>query len=221
MPTSELSAEALSQSAKVDLAKWSALPSVAVVEKTAAALTSHGFQVHVVEDGPAALRKVQALIPEGAEVMNGSSTTLIEIGFLDWIKGSSGRRSTQAEVNAEQDPQKRSDLRRKSVTAEWFCASVNAVTETGELVAADKSGSRVGAMPFAAKNLVVVVGTNKIVPSVDQALARLREYAYPLENARAQRVYKMESAIAKILIFAMETIPNRTTVVLVKQALGY
>ena len=85
----------------------------------------------------------------------------------------------------------------------------------------DASGSRVGAWPFAAGHLILVAGVNKIVPSFDDAMKRVKEYAYPLENARAQKVYGTASIIGKYVILSHERIPGRTHLILVKEALGY
>jgi len=218
--SSELSAEALGEEAGVDHEKHNRAIDDATIERTAAALRAHGFHVHVVDGKPAALDALKTIIPEGSEVMNGSSTTLIEIGFTQLLADGPWK-SVHAKINAENDPVLRSDLRRLAVASEWFVASVNAVAETGELVAADRSGSRVGAMPFAAKNVAIVVGVNKIVPTVQDGLDRITNYAFPLERVRAKKAYGMESAMSKILIYARETNERRTHVVLVRERLGY
>jgi hypothetical protein len=75
-----------------------------------------------------------------------------------------------------------------------FLGSVNAITQAGELVACDASGSRVGAYPFAAKKLVLVAGIQKIVPTLEDAIKRIREYVYPLEDKRAMKAYGMHSS---------------------------
>ena len=98
---------------------------------------------------------------------------------------------------------------------------MNAIAQTGELIAADRSGSRIGAYPYAASNVVIVSGVNKIVPTLDDALNRLESAAYPLENERAKEAYGVESAIAKQLIFRQELKQGLTTVVLVRKSLGY
>ncbi len=169
-----------------------------------------------------ALSILKDLIPVGAEVMNGSSTTLIEIGYEEFINGEKNSWDlVHKRITAENDATKRAELRRKSVTAEFFISSVTAISETGEIVGCDASGSRVGAWPFAAGHLILVSGVNKIVPTLEDALNRVRNYAYPLENVRAQKVYGTPSVIGKCVIFSHERNPGRTTIILVKEALGY
>jgi len=216
------SAANLIREADADARTWNTLPSSDIVHRTARAIGERGIAVVMAADGDDALAIVKNLIPPGAEVMTGSSTTLIEIGFDEYVAGGrSGWNSLHAVITSENDEKKRAELRRRSVTADWFVSSANAIAETGEIVACDASGSRVGAWPFAAGHLILVVGTNKIVPSLEMAMRRVYEYAFRLENARAQRAYGTPSSIGKCVILAREKIPGRVTLVLVNEALGY
>lgn len=193
-----------------------------VIEKTAQAMRDRGFVVEVVDDGAQALEWLQHNIPAGAEVMTGSSTTLNEIGFSEYLEsGQHQWNNVHAQIQAEHDEAKRHELRRKSVTSEYFVASANALAETGEIVAADNSGSRVGAYPHGAEHLILVVGTQKIAPDLQSAMQRVREYVFPLEDKRAQKAYGINSSMSKWVILESEKSPNRTTVVLVKEKLGY
>jgi len=218
----QYSAVHLMAEAKVDAARWNRIPFAGDVEETVRAVQNRGIQVMLAENGARALLILTSLIPPGSEVMNGSSTTLIEIGYEDLLKsGRAGWKDLHAVITAENDEKKRAELRRKSVAADYFVSGANAIARTGEIVACDASGSRVGAWPFAAGHLVIVCGVNKIVPTLDDALRRVREYAYPLENARAMKAYGTPSQIGKCVILASEKTPGRTTLILVKETLGY
>jgi len=218
----QYSAVRLMAEAKVDAAKWNRIPFAKDVAETVKAVQNRGIQVMLAENGARALLIIQSLIPPGSEVMNGSSTTLIEIGYEDLLKsGKAGWKDLHSVITAENDEKKRAELRRKSVAADYFVSGANAIARTGEIVACDASGSRVGAWPFAAGHLIIVSGVNKIVPTLDDALRRIREYAYPLENARAMKAYGTPSVIGKCVILANEKTPGRTTLILVKEALGY
>ncbi|MFC6784567.1 lactate utilization protein [Halobaculum halobium] len=198
------------------------LPDEETVQATAERLRDNGFNVIVVDTGDQAVDAIQSQIPAGASVMNGHSTTLEEIGFTEYLSdGDHEWESLPDEIWGIDDDAKRQAARRESQTAEYFLGGINAIAESGALVAADRSGSRIGAYPFAAGNVIIVSGTNKIVPSLDDALDRLESVAYPLENERAKEAYGVESAIAKQLIFRQELEEDRTTVVLVREALGY
>ena len=216
------SAANLIREADADARTWNTLPSADTVHRTARAIGDRGIAVVMATDGDDALARVKNLIPLGAEVMTGSSTTLIEIGFDEYIAGGrSGWKDLHSVITLENDEKTRAELRRKSVTADWFVSGANAIAETGEIVACDASGSRVGAWPFAAGHLILVVGINKIVPSLEMAMQRVYDYAFRLENARAQRAYGTPSSIGKCVIISREKIPGRVTLVLVNEALGY
>jgi len=192
------------------------------IERAVSNLEANGFDVIVVDSSAEALEAIQSHIPANVSVMNGHSTTLEEIGFVEYLNSDEHEwESLPDEIWSIDDDAERQAARRKSQTADYFLGSVNAISETGELVAADLSGSRIGAYPFAAGNVVIVSGVNKIVPTLDAALDRLESVAYPLENERAQDAYGVESAIAKQLIFRQEAEEGRTTVVLIREQLGY
>ncbi len=207
--------------AKIDAA-LDELPDEETIEEAVAGLEASGFEVEVVDTAEEALEAIKERIPAGASVMNGHSTTLEEIGFTEYLsEGDHGWESLPEAIRTIDDDAERQAARRESQTADYFLGGINAVAATGELVAADRSGSRIGAYPFAAGNVVIVSGINKIVPTLEDALERLESVAYPLENERAKEAYGVDSAIAKQLIFRQELEEGRTTVVLVRDRLGY
>ena len=207
---------------KVDSVRWNRIPPEEEVGETAAAIGKRGIRVIRVRDRKEAIDTLSRLIPRGSEVMNGSSTTLIEVGYEALLKsGETGWRDLHDTITAENDEKKRGELRRRSVTADYFVSGANAISRTGEIVACDMSGSRVGAWPFGAGHLILVCGVNKIVPTLDDALRRIREYAYPLENARAKKAYGIPSQIGKCIILANEKVEGRVTLILIEESLGY
>jgi hypothetical protein len=218
----EYSAVNLLPELQIDANKWSRMPSEADIASTVQAIEARGIKVLRVKDGETALGKIKEIIPSGAEVMNGSSTTLIEIGFNEFLdSGQHGWKNFHEIITSEDDKAKRDDLRRKAVASEYFLSGVNAIAMTGELVSCDATGSRVGAWPFAAKNLILVAGVNKIVPTLEDALRRIREYAYPLEDARARKASGTPSRIGKCVIMANERQSGRVMLILIDDRLGY
>lgn len=198
------------------------IPNENEIKETAQALKSRGINVIVVNNAKEALEKIKSLIPKGAEIMNGSSATLNQIGFVDYLKsGKHGWKNLNEKILREKDMAKQMDLRRKFVSSEYFLGSVNAISKTGELVACDASGSRVTAYPFAAKNLILVAGFQKITNSLEEAMQRVREYVFPLEDERAKKTYGMGSTTGKWVIIEREIFPNRITLILVKEKLGF
>ncbi|MFZ0006116.1 lactate utilization protein [Methanoregula sp.] len=220
--TTPFSAVNLYQDVAVDAETWNHFPDTDVVDITVQAIKKRGIKVILAADGDEALAVIRKLIPSGSEVMSGSSTTLIEIGFEDYVaRGTSGWILLHTKINAEDDPVKRAEIRRKSVTADYFISSANAIAQTGEIVSCDATGSRVGAWPYAAGHLILVAGINKIVPTVEDALQRIRTYVFPLENVRAMKAYGTQSMIGKCVILANEKQEGRITLILVSESLGY
>jgi hypothetical protein len=206
----------------VDADTWNRFPTPAIVEGTIKAIEKRGITVIPAADGDEAMSVIKRLIPNNGEVMAGSSTTLIEIGFEEYVAGGkTGWKLLHALINAENDAEKRAELRRKSVTADYFISSANAIAQTGEIVGCDASGSRIGAWPFAAGHLILVVGINKIVPTLEDALNRVKQYVYPLENVRAKKAYGTPSLMGKCVIISHEKNAGRITLILVKESLGY
>ncbi len=222
MRETEYSAANLKADAGVDMGRWSRMPDDATIDKAIAAVQARNIKVILTDMAEEALRALVDLLPEGAEVMNGYSTTLVEMGFNRVLKENpKGWRDYHAIITAENDTEKRHALRRKSVAADYFLSGVQAITESGEIVGCDKGGSRMGAWPHAAAHLILVSGANKIVPNLDDALRRCREYALPLENQRAQRTYGTGSYIGKYVILAHEVEEGRITLILIREPLGY
>ena len=93
--------------------------------------------------------------------------------------------------------------------------------QTGSLLIASMGGSQLGPYVSGAGRVIFVVGTQKIVSDLDEGMLRINEYAYPLEDARAQAAYGIHSAVNKVLIINREVRPGRITVVLVDEALGF
>jgi len=218
----QYSAVNLMQEAGVDPQTWSTVQADDVVEQTAKAIESRGIRVIVAGSAEDAMVVLKKVIPAGAEVMNGSSTTLIEIGYEDYISGNeSGWNLVHKVITAENNDKKRAELRRKAVAADYFISGANAIARTGEIVSCDATGSRVGAWPFAAGHLVLVAGINKIVPTLTDALDRVRKYAYPLENVRAKKAYGIPSTIGKCVILSQERNEGRVVLILIKESLGY
>src|SRR3989442_5972164 len=155
------------------------------IERTFSALRGRGITPIFVADRRAALDELLKLIPEGATVAHGSSTTLQEIGFIDHLKQvTSGRRYLNPEWQAEDDPTRRGRIRAKlSIEADYFLGSVQAISETGEVIAADASGNRQAFYVYGPSHVIWVAGINKLVPTVEAGIRRVRAGALPLQSA--------------------------------------
>ena len=113
------------------------------------------------------------------------------------------------------------EIRRLAAAPDVMLGSVHAVTESGTLVTASASGSQLGPYASGAGKVILIVGTQKIVSDLDEAFRRIEEYAFPLEDARAEAEYGIHSGVNKVLIVNRELTPGRITVVFVDEALGF
>ena len=112
-------------------------------------------------------------------------------------------------------------MRRLATVAEYFIGSVHAIAETGEVVIASGSGSQLGAYVYGARNVIWVAGTQKICPTLSDAVARVRGYALKRHDQWAVERGSAASPIGKLLVFEKEVLAGRVQMVLVKESLGW
>jgi hypothetical protein len=203
---------------------YAVLASPERIAKTVAALTERGFEAFIVPDRAAALAKVKELIPAGASVMNGSSRTLEEIGYVEYLRaGGHGWNNLHEAVLAEKDPAKQAALRKQAALSDFYLGSVHALAETGEMVIASNTGSQLPHLVFTSPYVILVVGAQKIVPTRADALARLETYVVPLEDQRIMAAANVHTTLAKILILERENprMGRTVRVILVNEKLGF
>lgn len=195
---------------------------LARVQRTFRALEERGVRPLFATNRQAALAAVLQLIPRGVGVAHGSSTTLQQIGLVDHLsRADSGYRYLNREWLAENDPDRRGRLRAKlSIESDYYLGSVQALCETGEILCSDASGSRQAFYIYGPPHLVWVAGMNKLVPTLDDGLRRVREVALPLEDQRVKRAGGSGSYIGKLVIYEREK-PGRIALILVGESLGF
>ncbi|MGO9480452.1 MAG: lactate utilization protein [Candidatus Kryptoniota bacterium] len=189
------------------------------------AVAARGIKVEILDSKESALSRLLNLIPDGVSMMTAASVTLQEIGFEEELN--SGRHKWQnlrAEMRAENDPVKRSLLRRQSSLADFCVGSVNAIAETGELVVASQTGSQLS--PYLSCDHVIwVAGTQKIVPTLDDAIRRVRDYCAPKVEELGKKTLGRDGAgtIGKLLILEGESafLKRDVHLILVNEILGF
>lgn len=191
------------------------------IATTKKALEQNGFTVYIAANSAEAKEKALELLPKGAEVMTMSSITLETLGLVKEINESARYDAVKPRLS-EMDPKTQAaERRRMGAAPEWSIGSVHALTQDGHLLIASNTGSQLPAYASGAAHVVYIVGAQKIVKNINEGFKRLYEYSFPLEDERAQQAYGMHSAVNKVLVINQETIPNRTTVVIVKEKLGF
>lgn len=201
--------------------KYGQLANEETIQKTVKALKSNNFKVEVEEKGEEAKKKVLELLPSGAEVFTMTSQTLEVIGVDKEINESGKYNAIRPKLFAMDRNTKAREMAKLGAAPDWVVASVHAVTEDGHLLIASNTGSQLSAEAYAAGKIVFVVGAQKIVKNTEDGIKRIYEYCLPLEDERARKAYGMPSAVNKILIINKEFMPERITVILVKEKLGF
>ena len=190
------------------------------VTRAAAALERNGMTVLRAADAAEAKRIVLGLIPDGSHVHHGASQTLDVSGISDEIDQSGRYEPVRPRMFSMDRHTQADEIRHMSASPDVMLGSVHAVTESGSLVTASFGGSQLGPYVSGAGRVILVVGTQKIVSDLEEGLRRIEEYAFPLEDARAQAAYGIHSGVSKVLIINREIVPGRITVVIVDEVLG-
>jgi L-lactate utilization protein LutB len=139
-------------------------------------LEQNGFSVYFAKDKKEALSLSIPFITDANSIGLGGSTTVVEIGLLNYILEQKGIKVHNQYENGI-DMQENKKRRREGLLADLYVCGCNAITQNGELVNADGSGNRVAAQIFGPKKLLIVVGINKIVPTLEDGFARVLNIA--------------------------------------------
>jgi L-lactate utilization protein LutB len=152
-------------------------------------LTENNFEVFVAQNTDEAKSIVlEKIIPEIApkSLSWGGSLTFVATGLYDVFKNSDDFKILDT-YDKSLSPEESLERRRQSLLVDLFITGSNAVTETGQLVNLDMFGNRIGALTFGPKNVVILVGRNKIVPDLDEAMFRIKNYAAPVNTMRLDK----------------------------------
>jgi len=152
------------------------------------ALETNNFEVHIAENVDAA-RKIakEILSATGAKSISwGGSMTYVQSGLYQELKDYPG-----IEILDTYDkglaPELMMERRRRALLVDLFITGTNAVTETGKLVNLDMTGNRVAAINFGPRNVIILVGRNKVVPDLEDAMLRIKNYAAPANAMRLDK----------------------------------
>ena len=191
------------------------------IERTAKALEANNIHTLIAENGEEAKHLFFELLPEGAEIFLGASVTLETLGIKDEIDRSGRFDSLRPKMSAMNRETQSREIRKLGGAPDYAAGSVHAVTEGGQVLIASNSGSQLGPYASGAGKVIWVVGAQKIVRDLNEGLRRIQEYSYPLEEEHMQQLYGVGTHINKILIVNAELRPNRITIIIVKEELGF
>jgi hypothetical protein len=191
------------------------------IERTAKALEANGIHALIAQNGEEAKRMFFELVPEGSEVFLGASVTLEQLGIQPEIDKSGRYDALRPKVFAMNRETQGKEIRKLGASPEIAAGSVHAVTEDGHVLIASRTGSQLGPYASGAGKVIWVVGAQKIVKDVNEGLRRIQEYVAPLEEVHMQQLYHMGTSVSKILIVNQEFRPGRTTLIIVKEQVGF
>ncbi|MCL5746684.1 MAG: lactate utilization protein [Patescibacteria group bacterium] len=200
---------------------WNKLADDNTIEETKNAFNSNGFNVVVVKNSEEAKNKVLELVPKGAEVMAMTSVTLNVTGIDEVLNDSENYNSLRKKLMSMDRKTQGREMNKLGCAPEYAIGSVQALSKDGHVMIASASGSQLPAYAYGANKVIWVVGAQKIVETKEEGFKRIYEHCFPLENQRALKVYGKESSVNKILVLNKEPIPNRSTIIIVKEVLGF
>lgn len=203
---------------------YDTLASGASLATALAALNAHNFKAESVKTKEEALARVKELVPAGASLMNGASRTLEQIGFVDYLKeGTHGWDNLHEGILKEQDPAEQATLRRQSTVSDVYLGSAHAVTEEGELFFASNTGSQLPHLVFSSPTVILVVGTQKVIPTLADVKARMEERILPLEEENMRQKYGIGTQWNKSVVLHNENpmMGRSVHVILVEDVLGF
>ena len=195
--------------------------SEAMLQTVAERLRERNFETIIVATAAEAKVAVMERIPEGVEIHSGKSKTLEDIGVFAELMGSDRYDFVRKRTSKMDRKTQAREIRKLGAAPDVMLGSVQALTEAGQLVVASASGSQIGPYASGAGTLILVIGSQKIVPDLDTALRRINDHVLPYEDARLREQMGMGTKLTRILIVERDYSPGRTTVVLVREPVGF
>lgn len=209
------------------------------IEKTMKNLEKNNMNAYFAETKEEVIPLIEKIVAEGSSVAVGGSVTLNEAGVLEHLR--SGRYEFYDRYAEGLTPEEIKEIFRKSMGVDAYFCSCNAVTEDGELYNVDGNANRVAAIAFGPEKVIMIVGVNKIVANIDEAVKRVKTVAAPKNCVRLNcKTYcfakghcmDMEGGIGKgcdspqricrhYLVSAKQKDDGRINVILVNEELGY
>lgn len=192
-------------------------------------LESRNMEAYFVKTKEEALKKALELIPEGSSISWGGTASAKEIGLLDAVHEGNYEVYDREEA---QTPELKNEIAHKALDCDFFIGSTNALAENGVMVNIDGNANRVAAISYGPENVLMIVGMNKIVRSAEDAYARAKYVAAPINGQRFEGLpcaktgvcsncKSPKSICCQTLITRFSHVPNRIKVILVNEELGF
>ena len=193
-------------------------------------LESRNMEAYFVKTKEEALKKALELIPKGSSISWGGTASAKEIGLLDAVHEGNYEVYDREEA---QTPELKNEIAHKALDCDFFIGSTNALAENGVMVNIDGNANRVAAFAFGPKNVLLIVGMNKVVKSEEDAMSRARNEAAPInaqrfgldtpcsKNGMCYDCKSPDCICCQILITRYSRVAKRIKVILVDENLGF
>ena len=149
------------------------------------ALRNNNMEGYYINTNEELIKKIRDLIPENSVVACGGSMTLFETNVIEFLRRGKYNFLDRYKEGLTQEEIK--NIYRAAFSADVYLTSSNAVTEEGELYNVDGNGNRVAAMLYGPDKVIVVIGVNKIVSCLEEAIQRSKNYSAPANAKRLNR----------------------------------
>ncbi|MDE6727596.1 MAG: lactate utilization protein [Oscillospiraceae bacterium] len=201
------------------------------ITRTMENLRLNKMKPYYAENAEEACDIVRELVKDDALITTGGSMTLKECGVTDMLAAEFG--GAYLDRSAGKDREAVEEIMRKAFVSDTYLASSNAVTEDGELYNVDGNGNRVSAMIYGPKQVVVVVGVNKIVKDLEEARERVEKIAAPKNTVRLNKATPCaktgvcghcrsdDRICCSYVVLAQQRVADRIKVIIVNEELGY
>lgn len=159
------------------------------LNETKEQLEANNFEVTIATDMSHAKTIVlEKLIPQikPQRISWGGSMTFVASGLYQILKNTQEMEVVDT-FDKSLSASESMERKRASLLVDLFITGTNAITEDGQLVNLDMIGNRVGALSFGPRHVIVLAGRNKIVPDIEDAMARIKDYAAPANAMRLDK----------------------------------
>lgn len=195
-------------------------PIVETLSQVAAALEANNIAAEVVPDGRAALARLRELVPLGSQVHWGKSKTMIDIGAEAEFNDPSRYDPLRPRYMAMDRRTQMDEIRRLISAPDHMLGSVQAIVIDGTMVVVSNGGAQIGPYAAGAGSVILVIGSQKVVPDLDAAMRRVRDVVFPYEDRTLREQLGVGTAISKTLLIHREPRPGRMRVILVREPVG-
>ena len=147
-------------------------------------LEKRNMEGYYFENSKACVEAIMNMIPDGSTISWGGSQTINESGMMDALKASD---LTLIDRTAAKSPEESREIYAKTVMADYYFMSTNAITNDGELINIDGNGNRVACLIQGPTHVMILVGRNKFTASVNAGVERVRNTASPANAIRLNK----------------------------------